>query len=315
MTVLLKEAFQPNLVQTLEGTPSFIHGGPFGNIAHGCNSVIATRTALKAADYVITEAGFGSDLGAEKFVNIKCRKSGLEPNAIVLVATIRALKSHGGVEKGDYEKENVEAVEKGGANLGRHIENVRAFGVPVVVAINRFYTDTDAEVEIVKQICAEKEIVVIDCTHWEHGGAGAEDLAHHVVQMLDDDDGQSRLQMTYADDLTLWDKTRAVAQHIYHAEGIIADKKVRNDFKLAEANGFGGYPVCIAKTQYSFSSDPNLKGAPSNHVLPIREIRVSGGSEFVVVICGDVMTMPGLPRHPAANDIDLNEAGEVVGLF
>jgi len=314
MTVLLKEAFQPNLVQTLEKTPAFIHGGPFGNIAHGCNSVVATKIALKAADYVVTEAGFGSDLGAEKFVNIKCRKAGIEPNAIVLVATIRALKSHGGVEKGDFNKENVEALTKGGDNLAHHIGTVKGFGAPVVVAINRFYTDTDAEVAAVKQLCAEYDIEVIECTHWEHGGGGAEKLAHKVVDMLETA-GPSKFRLTYPDDMGLWDKVRTVAQNIYGAQGIIADKAVRNTFKDAEANGFGHYPVCIAKTQYSFSSDPNLKGAGISHVLPIRELRISGGSEFAVAICGDIMTMPGLPRVPAAEAIDLDKDGNIIGLF
>lgn len=314
MTVLLKEAFQPNLAQTLEKTPAFIHGGPFGNIAHGCNSVIATKTALKAADYVVTEAGFGSDLGAEKFVNIKCRKAGIEPNAIVLVATIRALKSHGGVEKGDFDKENVEAVIKGGDNLAHHIANVKAFGAPVVVAINQFYTDTEAEVNAVKQLCAKYNVGVIGCSHWEHGGAGAEDLAHKVVEMIDKA-GPSKFRLTYPDDMSLWDKARTVAQNVYGAQGIIADKSVRTQFDDAEKNGFGKYPVCIAKTQYSFSSDPHLKDPKASHVLPIRQLRISGGSEFAVAICGDIMTMPGLPRVPAAEAIDLDEDGNVVGLF
>ena len=314
MTVLLKEAFQPNLVQTLEKTPAFIHGGPFGNIAHGCNSVIATKTALKAADYVVTEAGFGSDLGAEKFVNIKCRKAGIVPNAIVLVATIRALKSHSGVKKGDLSKENVEALIKGGDNLTHHIKIVKGFGVPAVVAINRFYSDTDAEIAAVKQLCAEYNIDVITCTHWETGSAGTEKLAHKVVDMIDKA-GTPKLKFTYSDDLNLWDKVRAVAQNIYGAQGIIADKAVRNTFTAAEANGFGSYPVCIAKTQYSFSSDPHLKGEGISHVLPIRELRVSGGSEFVVAICGDIMTMPGLPRVPAAEDIDIDDENNIIGLF
>jgi formate--tetrahydrofolate ligase len=315
MTVLLKEAFQPNLVQTLEKTPAFIHGGPFGNIAHGCNSITATKTALKAADYVVTEAGFGSDLGAEKFMNIKCRKAGIEPNAVVMVATIRALKSHGGVAKGEFDKENVKAVEAGGANLARHIANIKAFGVPMVVAINRFVSDTQAEVDMVKQICAEHSVDVIDCTHWEHGGAGTEDLANYIIDLLDKNDGKSEFRFTYDDDMKLWDKARAVAQNIYGAQGIIADKKVRNAFEDAENNGFGRYPICIAKTQYSFSSDPLMKDPNAHHVLPIRELRISGGSEFAVAICGDIMTMPGLPRVPAANSIDLDDDGNVVGLF
>ncbi|MGY8985555.1 MAG: formate--tetrahydrofolate ligase [Sphingomonadales bacterium] len=314
MTVLLKEAFQPNIVQTLEGTPSFIHGGPFANIAHGCNSVIATRTALKAADYVVTEAGFGSDLGAEKFFDIKCRKSGLEPNAVVLVATIRALKSHGGVEKGEFADENVAAVKKGGKNLIRHIENLRSFGIPVIVAINRFYTDTMAEVKAVKEICAGMDAKVVDCTHWEHGGEGTVDLANTVVDLIENS-GPSEFKFAYDDNMTLWNKVSAVAKNIYRADDIIADTKVRNSFNRAEELGFGKFPVCIAKTQYSFSSDPNLKNAPLNHMLPIKELRISGGAEFAVAVCGDIMTMPGLPRVPAANSIDLNDDGEVVGLF
>jgi formate--tetrahydrofolate ligase len=314
MTVLLKEALQPNLVQTLEKTPAFIHGGPFGNIAHGCNSVIATKAALKSADYVVTEAGFGSDLGAEKFVNIKCRKAGIEPSAVVLVATIRALKSHGGVKKGDLAIEDVEAVIKGGDNLAHHIATVKAFGVPVVVAINRFLSDTDAEVAAVNQLCAKYNIGVIECTHWEHGGAGAEALAHKVVDLIENA-GPSKFRLTYPDDMGLWDKVRTVAQNIYGAQGIIADKSVRKAFEEAEADGFGRYPVCIAKTQYSFSSDPNLKGAGISHVLPIRQLRISGGPEFVVALCGDIMTMPGLPRVPAAEAIDLDDDGNVVGLF
>ena len=314
MTVLLKEAFQPNLVQTLEKTPAFIHGGPFGNIAHGCNSVIATKTALKTADYVVTEAGFGSDLGVEKFVNIKCRKAGIEPSVIVLVATVRALKSHGGVERGDLAKENVEALIKGGDNLAHHIAIVKAFGAPVVVALNRFLSDTNAEVAAVNQLCAENNAEIVECTHWEHGGAGAETLAHKVVDLIDNA-GPSKFRLTYPDKMGLWNKVRTVAQNVYGAEGIMADKSVRKAFEAAEANGFGKYPVCIAKTQYSFSSDPNLKGTGTAHVLPIRQLRISGGAEFVVALCGDIMTMPGLPRVPAAEAIDLDENSNIVGLF
>ena len=316
MTVLLKEAFQPNMAQTLEGTPAFIHGGPFGNIAHGCNSVVATRTALKAADYVVTEAGFGSDLGAEKFINIKCRTSGLAPDAVVLVATIRALKSHGGVEKDDFNKEDVDAVKRGGANLLQHIRIVKSFNRPMVVAVNKFFTDTEAEIQAVKDICKAEGVEAIMANHWEHGGEGAKELGEKVIAMLDESDGKTGdLGLTYDSGDGLWAKARAVAKNIYGADGIMADKKVRNLFQQAQDNGFANYPVCIAKTQYSFSSDPNLKGAPTGHTLPIRDLRISGGSEFAVVICGDIMTMPGLPRVPAANAIDLNDKGEVVGLF
>jgi formate--tetrahydrofolate ligase len=299
-------------VQTLENNPAFIHGGPFANIAHGCNSVLATKTALKLADYVVTEAGFGADLGAEKFMDIKCRKAGLKPAAAVVVATVRALKMHGGVAKEDLGKENVEAVKKGGANLARHVENVGHFGVPAVVAINRFITDTDAELRAVEQICAELGVMAIECTHWADGGKGTEKLAHHVVELAES--GRSNFRTLYPDDLPLWDKVRTIAQRLYHAQGIIADQKVRDQFKELQKN-YGHYPVCIAKTQYSFSTDPNLKGAPSNHVVPVREIRLANGAEFVVVICGEIMTMPGLPRVPSANSIRLDEKNQVVGLF
>ncbi len=312
MTVLLKDAIAPNLVQTLENNPAFIHGGPFANIAHGCNSVIATTTALKLADYVVTEAGFGADLGAEKFFDIKCRKAGLKPAAAVIVATIRALKMHGGVAKEDLGKENVEAVKKGGANLARHIENVGQFGVPALVAINRFIADTDAELDAVRQLCAELGSEAIECNHWAHGSAGIEQLAHAVVKLADKG---SNFKPIYPDDMPLWEKVRTIAQHLYGAQGIIADKAVRDRFAEMEKGGFGHYPVCMAKTQYSFSTDPNLKGAPSNHVVPIREIRLSAGAEFVVVICGEIMTMPGLPRVPSANHIRLNSKLEVEGLF
>ncbi|MCR9213987.1 MAG: formate--tetrahydrofolate ligase [Proteobacteria bacterium] len=313
MTVLLKDAFQPNLVQTLENNPAFIHGGPFANIAHGCNSVLATKTALKLADYVVTEAGFGADLGAEKFLDIKCRKAGLKPEAAVVVATIRALKMHGGVEKADLGTENVKAVIDGGENLSRHVENLKKFGLPVVVAINKFSADTEDEVNQVRQICAELGVDAIESDHWGNGGAGAEDLANAVVSLVEKDG--SNYAPLYNDALPLWDKVRTVAQTLYGAQGIIADQKVRNQFKDLQDGGFGHYPVCIAKTQYSFSTDPNLKGAPSNHVVPIREIRVAGGAEFVVAVCGDIMTMPGLPRVPAANSIDVNDDGEIIGLF
>jgi formate--tetrahydrofolate ligase len=312
MTVLLKDAIKPNLVQTLENNPAFIHGGPFANIAHGCNSVIATKLALKLTDYVVTEAGFGADLGAEKFMDIKCRKAGLKPAAAVVVATVRALKMHGGVAKEDLGKENVEAVKKGGANLARHVENVGHFGVPAVVAINRFVTDTDAELRAVEQICAELGVLAVECTHWAEGGKGTEKLARHVVELAES--SRANFRTLYPDDLPLWDKVRTIAQRLYHAQGIIADQKVRDQFKELQKN-YGHYPVCIAKTQYSFSTDPNLKGAPSNHVVPIREVRLSNGAEFVVVICGEIMTMPGLPRVPSANNIKLDEKSQVVGLF
>jgi formate--tetrahydrofolate ligase len=312
MTVLLKDAIKPNLVQTLENNPAFIHGGPFANIAHGCNSVLATKMALKLADYVVTEAGFGADLGAEKFMDIKCRKAGLKPAAAVVVATVRALKMHGGVAKEDLGKENVEAVKKGAANLARHVENVGHFGVPAVVAINRFITDTDAELRAIEQICAELGVMAMECTHWAEGGKGTERLARHVVELAES--GRSNFRTLYPDDLPLWDKVRTIAQRLYHAQGIIADQKVRDQFKELQKN-YGHYPVCIAKTQYSFSTDPNLKGAPSNHVVPIREVRLSNGAEFIVVICGEIMTMPGLPRVPSANSIKLDEKNQVVGLF
>ncbi|MBL8710139.1 MAG: formate--tetrahydrofolate ligase [Rhodospirillaceae bacterium] len=312
MTVLLKDAIAPNLVQTLENNPAFIHGGPFANIAHGCNSVIATTTALKLADYVVTEAGFGADLGAEKFFDIKCRKAGLKPAAAVIVATIRALKMHGGVAKEELGKENVAAVKKGGENLARHIENVKKFGVPAVVAINRFSADTDAELDAVRQLCAELGSEAIECNHWALGSEGTEKLAHAVVKLADT---SSSFKPLYPDEMPLWDKTRTIAQTLYGAQGIIADKAVRDRFAEFEKMGFGHYPVCMAKTQYSFSTDPNLKGAPSNHVVPIREIRLSAGAEFIVVVCGEIMTMPGLPRVPSANHIRLNDKLEVEGLF
>ncbi|HVJ34792.1 MAG TPA: formate--tetrahydrofolate ligase, partial [Dongiaceae bacterium] len=293
MTVLLKDAIAPNLVQTLENNPAFIHGGPFANIAHGCNSVIATTTALKLADYVVTEAGFGADLGAEKFFDIKCRKAGLKPAAAVIVATVRALKMHGGVAKEDLGKENVEAVKKGGANLARHIENVKKFGVQAVVAINRFIADTDAELAAVKQLCADLGSQAIECNHWSSGSAGIEELAHAVVKMTET---PSNFKPLYPDEMPLFEKVRTIAKSLYGAADVNAEKSVRDRFAELDKAGFGHYPVCMAKTQYSFSTDPNAKGAPSGHTLPVREIRLSAGAEFIVVICGEIMTMPGLPR-------------------
>jgi formate--tetrahydrofolate ligase len=313
MTVLLKDALAPNLVQTLENNPAFIHGGPFANIAHGCNSVIATKTALRLADYVVTEAGFGADLGAEKFFDIKCRKAGLRPNAVVLVATIRALKMHGGVDRADLGAENVEAVKDGCTNLARHLANLKRFGVPAVVAINRFTLDTDAEVDIVRETAAGLGAEAVLCNHWADGGAGTEDLAHHVVAMIDK--GEDDFRPLYPDEMPLWDKVRTVATELYGAEDVIADKKVRAQFKDLQDAGFGDLPVCMAKTQYSFSTDPNLKGAPVGHVVPVREVRLSAGAGFLVVVTGEIMTMPGLPRVPAADNIRLNDEGLVEGLF
>jgi formate--tetrahydrofolate ligase len=313
MAVLLKDAIAPNLVQTLENNPAFIHGGPFANIAHGCNSVIATTTALKLADYVVTEAGFGADLGAQKFFDIKCRKAGLEPNAVVLVATIRALKMHGGVAKEDLDKENVAAVADGCSNLARHISNLKSYGVPVVVAINRFSADSDAEVQQVRETAAGLGATAIDCTHWANGGAGTEELARHVVAMIDA--GGSEFTLLYPDDMPLWEKMRTIATKIYAADDIIADKKVRDQIEQFQNSGFGKLPICVAKTQYSFSTDPNLKGAPSGHVVPIREVRLSAGAGFLVFVCGEIMTMPGLPRVPAADKIHIDDDGLIQGLF
>jgi len=313
MAALLKDALKPNLVQTLEGTPAFVHGGPFANIAHGCNSLIATKTALKCADYVVTEAGFGADLGAEKFFNIKCRKGGLSPDAVVLVATLRALKMQGGAKKGEYANPNEDALIKGFDNLARHVENLQHFGVPVIVGLNRFAEDTDAEVDLLRQRCAELDVEAIACTHHADGGAGAEDLAREVVRLIEA--GGSEFRTLYPDNMPLWDKTRTVARMMYGAQGVIADKKIRAKFKMYQNDGFGELPVCIAKTQYSFSTDPDLLGAPSNHVVPIRDVRLSAGAEFVVVICGDIMTMPGLPKHPSSEGISVNENGEIEGLF
>ena len=313
MTTLLKDALAPNLVQTLENNPALVHCGPFANIAHGCNSVIATRTAMKISDYVVTEAGFGADLGAEKFFDIKCRKAGLAPDCVVLVATIRALKMHGGVTKDKLAEENLEALGKGMANLERHLSNIAKYGVPVVVAVNRFSADTEAERNLVIERCKALGAVAVESDHWASGGEGAEDLARQVVKTIDTQ--PSNFKPLYEDDMPLWDKVRTVAQEIYGADDIIADKKVRNQFKDLQDGGFGHFPICIAKTQYSFSTDPNLKGAPSGHVVPVREVRISAGAEFVVVVCGDIMTMPGLPRKPAANSINVDDSGNIVGLF
>ncbi|MAF95251.1 MAG: formate--tetrahydrofolate ligase [Rhodospirillaceae bacterium] len=313
MTVLLKEALQPNLVQTLENNPAFIHGGPFANIAHGCNSVIATKTALKLADYVVTEAGFGADLGAEKFFDIKCRLAGLNPSAAVIVATVRALKMHGGVGKDDLGTENADAVNKGCGNLARHIRNVKSFGVPVVVAVNRFSADSDTEVAAVREGVEGLGVEVIECTHWADGSKGTEKLAEHVAALANACTGQ--FVPLYDDRLPLWEKVKTVATKLYGADDIIADKKVRNQFTDLQDIGYGDLPVCMAKTQLSFSTDPNLKGAPSGHVVPIREVRLSAGAGFIVVICGEIMTMPGLPRVPSANAIHLNKAGMIEGLF
>ena len=313
MTALLKDAIQPNLVQTMENNPALMHGGPFANIAHGCNSVVATTTALKLADYVITEAGFGADLGAEKFLNIKCRKAGLKPDAVVLVATIKALKMHGGVPKDELGAENTAALEKGCANLGRHIRNLGQFGVPVVVGINQFTADTEAEMEVVRSYCAELGVKAVRSNHWAEGGAGAEELATEVAALCDA--GVSQYRPLYDDDMPLWQKARQIARKLYGADDIIADKKVRDQFAEFEQLGYGRYPICMAKTQYSFSTDPNLLGAPTGHDVPIREVRLAAGAEFIVVICGAIMTMPGLPRRPAADDIRVNADGEIEGLF
>jgi formate--tetrahydrofolate ligase len=313
MVVLLKDALMPNLVQTLENNPAFVHGGPFANIAHGCNSVMATKAALKLADFVVTEAGFGADLGAEKFFDIKCRKAGLHPTATVIVATIRALKMHGGMAKDDLKKENVEALKKGCANLGRHIENMKKFGVPITVAINHFVTDTEAEVDAIKTFAHEHGVEAFKCTHWAEGGAGTEALAKHVAKIAES--GSAQFKPIYNDDISLWDKIKTIAKEIYRADDIVADKTVRDQLRGYEAQGYGKFPICMAKTQYSFSTDPNLKGAPSNHVVPIREVRLSAGAEFIVVVCGDIMTMPGLPKVPSAEVIGLDASGRIEGLF
>jgi formate--tetrahydrofolate ligase len=313
MTVLLKDAMMPNMVQTLENNPVFIHGGPFANIAHGCNSVLATKTALKIADYVVTEAGFGADLGAEKFFDIKCRKAGLKPDATVIVATVRALKMHGGVAKDDLKNENVAAVAKGCENLKRHIANVNKFGVPAVVAINKFITDTDAEIaEVMKaaEACGTKAFL---CTHWADGGKGTEALAHHVVKMCDE--GKASFKPLYADDIPLLEKVKTIATQLYGAAEVSADASVRNQLKEFETLGYGNLPICMAKTQYSFSTDANLRGAPSGHTVPIREVILSAGAGFIVVVCGEIMRMPGLPKVPSADFIRLNDKGQIEGLF
>ena len=313
MTVLLKDAMQPNLVQTLENNPAFVHGGPFANIAHGCNSVMATTTALKIADYVVTEAGFGADLGAEKFMNIKCRKAGLSPSVVVVVATIRAMKMNGGVAKSDLGDENVEAVVQGCPNLGRHIENVKSFGVPVVVAINHFVTDTDAEVKAVQNYVSEMGSEAILCKHWEKGSAGTVDLAERVAAIADSELGN--FAPLYNDEMSLFGKIETIAKRIYRADEVLADAKIRNQLKEWETAGYGNLPVCMAKTQYSFTTDPNLRGAPTGHAVPVREVRLSAGAGFVVAICGEIMTMPGLPSKPASESIMLNKTGQIEGLF
>jgi formate--tetrahydrofolate ligase len=314
MTALLKDAMKPNLVQTLENNPAVLHGGPFANIAHGCNSVIATRTALKLADYVVTEAGFGADLGAEKFIDIKCRKSGLRPSAVVIVATIRALKYHGGGELKELNVQNLETLEKGITNLERHVNNIRNhFGLPCVVSINHFTFDTDAEVELLKRKMAHHEVPVILARHWAEGGKGAEDVARAVVQLIDTTPPDFRF--VYEEGATLWDKVNAIATKIYGASEVTADSKVRAQLKKLQDDGYGHYPVCIAKTQYSFSTDPKLRGAPSGHSLNIREVRLAAGAEFIVAVCGDIMTMPGLPKVPSANAIDVSDDGRISGLF
>jgi formate--tetrahydrofolate ligase len=313
MTALLRDALQPNLVQTMENNPSLMHGGPFANIAHGCNSVMATKAGLKLADYVVTEAGFGADLGAEKFLNIKCRKAGLSPDAVVLVATIKALKMQGGVAKTDLGEENVAALKDGCKNLERHMRNLAKFGVPVTVAINRYTADTDAEVEVVRAFCEGFGVRAINCTHWADGGKGTTELAEHIVELCDS--GAAQFRTLYGDEMSLWEKTATIAREIYGAEDIIADKKVREEFAKFEREGYGKYPICMAKTQYSFSTDPNLLGAPSGHHVQIREIRLAAGAEFVVVVTGAIMTMPGLPRVPAANAIRVNDEGQIEGLF
>ena len=313
MTVLLKDAMQPNLVQTLENNPAFVHGGPFANIAHGCNSVMATTTALKIADYVVTEAGFGADLGAEKFMNIKCRKAGLAPSVVVVVATIRAMKMNGGVAKSDLGDENVDAVIQGCPNLGRHIENVKSFGVPVVVAINHFVTDTDAEVKAVQDYVSDMGSEAILCKHWEKGSEGTVDLAERVAEIADSEIGN--FAPLYNDEMSLLGKIETIAKRIYRADEVLADAKIRNQLKEWEAAGYGNLPVCMAKTQYSFTTDPNRRGAPTGHSVPVREVRLSAGAGFIVVICGEIMTMPGLPSKPASENIMLNETGQIEGLF
>jgi len=313
MTVLLKDALSPNLVQTMEGTPAFIHGGPFANIAHGCNSVLATTTALKLADYVVTEAGFGADLGAEKFMDIKCRKAGIAPDCVVLVATIRALKMHGGVKKEDLKAENLKALEAGMSNLQRHIENMQKFGVQPVVSINRFSADTDAEIKLVEEKCRALGVEALMADHWALGGAGAADVARAVVKIADS--GKSKLKFLYPDDMPLVEKIRTICREVYRAKDISIDKPVRDQLASYEAMGYGKFPICMAKTQYSFTTNPDAKGAPSDHIIPVREVRLSAGAEFVVAICGEILTMPGLPRVPSADSIDVGPDGKIVGLF
>ena len=313
MTVLLEKAIQPNLVQTLENNPAFIHGGPFANIAHGCNSVLATKTALKLADYVVTEAGFGADLGAEKFFDIKCRQAGLKPSAAVIVATIRALKMNGGIPKDQLGKENVEALQKGCANLGRHIENVKSFGVPVIVAINRFISDSEAEIAAIKAYAQSQGVEAVLCEHWAKGSAGTEELAQKVVKLIDST--PSSFAPIYPNEMSLWDKINTICKKIYRADKATAEKKITDQLKAWEEAGFGSFPVCMAKTQYSFTTNPDLRGAPTGHTVPIREVRLSAGAGFVVAIAGDIMTMPGLPKVPSAEVIRFNEAGQIEGLF
>ena len=314
MTVLLKDAIRPNITQTLENNPAIIHGGPFANIAHGCNSIIATKTALKLSDYVVTEAGFGADLGAEKFLDIKCRKANIKPSCVVLVATIRALKMHGGLKKDELKKENTEALKKGLPNLERHIKNIKKFGLEVTVAINHFITDTDKEVKIIEDYCENLGVKASVCMHWAKGGDGTKDLSNNVVEICNKSK-KNGFKFLYSAEAPIWKKVEAIAKEIYGASEVVADTKIRDQLKKMEEDGFGKFPICIAKTQYSFSTDPNLKGAPSGHVLPIREVRLSSGAEFIVVICGSIMTMPGLPRIPAADSIKLNDKGDIEGLF
>ena len=313
MTVLLKEAIRPNVTQTLENNPAIIHGGPFANIAHGCNSVIATKAGLKLADYVVTEAGFGADLGAEKFLNIKCRKSGMKPDCVVIVATIRALKMHGGLKKEELKNENISALKNGLVNLERHINNIRKFGLPVTVAVNHFITDTNNEMKALLDFCKTQGVKASKCSHWSNGSEGTKELAEIVSEICEDP--KDTFKFLYEDDLSLFGKIEKIAQEIYSASEVVADTKVRKQLKEFEEKGYGKLPVCIAKTQYSFSTDPDLKGAPTGHVLPVREVRLSSGAEFIVVVCGEIMTMPGLPRIPAADSIKLNKDGEIEGLF
>ena len=314
MTVLLKEAIRPNVTQTLENNPAIIHGGPFANIAHGCNSIIATKAGLKLSEYVVTEAGFGADLGAEKFLNIKCRKAGIQPNCAVIVATVRALKMHGGVKKDDLKKENIEALRNGLPNLERHINNIKKFGLEITVAINHFITDTDKEVKIIEEHCSKLGVKAIVCMHWAKGGEGTKELANHVVELCQKAKKEN-FKLLYSNDVGLWQKIETIAKEIYGASEVVADTRIRDKLKKIQEDGFDKLPICVAKTQYSFSTDPNLKGAPTGHVLPIREIKLSSGAEFIVVICGSIMTMPGLPRIPAAQSIKLNNKGEIEGLF